>query len=133
MKILIEHPPNIQKIRRKFTLRDTTIFTYGNILYNPNNGYISEDLVAHEETHARQQGDDPAAWWKKYLKDPEFRLQQEVEAYRNQYKKFLEKCKDRQKIFLFVRKIAGDLSSSLYGNMVDYYEAVKLIKSREEL
>lgn len=91
---------------------------------------MTEDLIVHEETHRDQQMSylTPGEWWEKYLEDPEFRLSQEVEAYRNQYREFIKKCHDRNKIFLFVHRIAGDLSSSLYGNMIDYQKAIKLIK-----
>jgi hypothetical protein len=131
MKIVFEYPPNIEDIKKKFVLRPTVIFTYGDTIYNPGRGIITKDLMVHEETHQRQQGIDPAGWWMLYLNDPQFRLSQEVEAYQNQYQYFIKYNHGRNEIFLFVLKIARDLSSSLYGNVVEYHEAVKLIKNEK--
>lgn len=130
MKIIIDYPPNIEQIKKAnvFELRPTCVFTYGDTIYNPGGGEITPDLEVHEETHYMQQGGDPEKWWNKYLADPEFRLKQEVEAYRNQYREFIKTTRDRNIIFQFVRRIAGDLASPLYGSVVTYFEAVDLIK-----
>jgi len=127
MEIVFDFPPNIEELRKHFTLKDTIVFTYGNKLHNPGRGNIDEHLMIHEKTHSRQQDIDPAGWWEKYIKDPKFRVMQEVEAYRNQYKSFV-KGKDRNKIFLFLHGIAVDLSSGIYGNALSYEEAKQLIK-----
>lgn len=127
MEIIYGYPPNIEEIKKHFSLSDSVVFTYGNKLYNPHKGHVDEHLMKHEETHARQQGDDPAAWWKKYLSDPEFRLQQEAEAYGRQYRSFAVHH-DRNKVFFFLHGIAYDLSSGIYGNIISLEEAKKLIK-----
>jgi hypothetical protein len=128
MKIVFDYPPNIDEIRKVFTLRPTVVFTYDDTIYNPGRGTIDSALMIHEATHSRQQGDDPAGWWKKYLSDPKFRLDQEVYAYRNQYRNFAKTCRDRNTVALFLHRIASDLSSQLYGGIVGYQEAVRLIK-----
>jgi len=133
MKIVKAYPPNIETIRAKFTLRPTVIFTYGDTIYNPIGGKITEDLMVHEQTHEKQQGDDPAGWWDKYLVDADFRLSQEVEAYRNQYQCYLEtKCIKngklrRVRLSKFLKKISTDLASPIYGNIVTVKEARELI------
>jgi len=121
MKIVKGFPPNIEDIRKKFTLRSGVIFSYGEKIYNPDNIVISPELMTHEKTHSRQQAGNPEAWWDKYVKDDSFRLKQELEAYGNQYKSF--KSKNRTAAFMYGRGLAEDLSSDLYGNIVDFSDA----------
>ena len=131
MKIVIGYPPNIDKIRKTFgDIPSGVVFTWGNTLYNPDNGIIPDDLMVHEQTHMAQHGDDPEGWWDKYLADPKFLLQEELEAYRNQYKQFIshKRNRDRQRSFLFARRIAIDLSGSIYGNIVGFQDALNMIK-----
>ena len=64
---------------------EKVIFTYGDMIYC--NQELSIGLCAHELTHVFQQlkmGKEK--WWEQYLKDDKFRLEQEVEAYRQQYR-----------------------------------------------
>lgn len=130
MQIVIGYPPNIKKIKKVFPIspEDRIVFTYGNKIYNPFGGHIDKPLEVHEATHAKQQGKFPSKWWNRYLVDAEFRLGQEVEAYQAQYKEFIKTNKDRNRIFYFVHNIARDLSGHIYGNLLDYTQAVKLIK-----
>ena len=67
--------------------KESTIFTYGNIIYVPNKDLeLPDHLIIHEETHCKQQGSTPDAWWERYITDPYFRIDQEIEAYANQYR-----------------------------------------------
>lgn len=130
MNVIIAQPPNIKKIIKALgPRRSTTIYTFGSMIYNPGGGFISDDLRAHEDTHSVQQGADPDAWWAEYLKDPAFRYRMELAAYRNQYKFFRQtpRNRDRQKSFLFARKLASDLSSEIYGHAATYDQAFKQI------
>jgi len=132
MKIVIDYPPNIEKIKEAFgEIRPSIVFTFGDTLYNPGNGNISDDLMVHEEIHMKQQGDNPEAWWEKYLMDSTFRLHEELEAYRNQYKQFWShsKNRDRQRSFMFATKLAIDLSGPIYGNIIGFQDALNMIKS----
>jgi len=131
VKIVNEYPPNYDKICEVFpTVKNQKgiIFTYGDTCYVPGKkGSISAHLKVHERTHVKQQGDDPESWWDKYLTDPKFRLSQEVEAYRRQYKYFCGVCHSFCDQKDFMNKIAGDLSSEIYGNLVTLDEAKELI------
>jgi len=87
VKYSTEKPPNniYEKCRERFGVDwdKGIIFTYGDTIYCKSP--ISDDLKVHEATHIRQQreiGED--IWWERYLKDKDFRLSQEVEAYKNQ-------------------------------------------------
>ena len=137
MKNLIEFPPNYNEILAKFPAvkGKPVVFAYGDILYNPTGAEISSDLRVHEETHSQQQKDFRGSvemWWKEYLSNPEFRLDQEAKAYRAQYIFYMkenggQKSRGRQVRRTFLHKISTDLSSSLYGKICSYDYARKLI------
>lgn len=128
MNIVVGYPPNIEKIKKAFNPPATVVFTYGNTIYSPGSPIIPDDLMVHEETHTKQQGNNPDAWWDKYIADPIFRLAQEVEAYQNQYRKFCALNKDRNIRVKFLYRIASDLSGPIYGNIIGMSEALSLIK-----
>ena len=130
MKVVRKYPPNIKDIAEVFPdakKRDDVIFTYGNKLHNPNGVILEEDLMVHEQTHSKQQGDDPKKWWDRYFIDERFRLEQEVEAYHNQFKYALENY-GRQRAREILRRASKELSSALYGNIIREYEAKERIK-----
>lgn len=131
MEITTSYPPNYDDICKVFPVRDKPgiIFTYGSTLHCPNGMNIPGHLMAHEQTHMKQQGNDPKAWWDKYLIDTQFRLSQELEAYRNQYKVLLEQH-NREERRTILNSLAKDLSSSIYGNLVDKKQAKLLIQER---
>lgn len=128
MRIVKGYPPIIDRIKESFTIRETTVFTWGDTVFIPSGNPLTDHVEKHEEVHEKQQAGDPAKWWDRYLADPGFRFDQELAAYRVQYKFFM-KGKDRNKVFMFLHKIAGDLSGGMYGNMVTYEKAKQLIKS----
>jgi hypothetical protein len=133
MKIVRELPPNYEEICKTLSPSDKTVFAYGDTLYAPgikDDTEIQDHLMIHEETHQRQQGDDVEGWWIKYIADPEFRLSQELEAYGNQYA-FVSK-KDMLAIHRknFLERIAADLASPMYGNILSLQEAESKIRNR---
>ena len=130
MKIVKEYPPNFNEICQAFPfVRSNALwisFAYGDTLYNPGGSPCAPHLMVHEETHQRQQGDDPAGWWVLYLKDPAFRLNMEVEAYGRQYKYVCEH-ETRPVRRNFLKAIAKDLSGPTYGNLLPFERAKELI------
>jgi hypothetical protein len=131
MKIVKAFPPNIGAIRDRFNIAGKNImFAYGDILYAPGlTVELPEHLMKHEETHQRQQAafnGGVEAWWNTYLEAPWFRLEQEVEAYQNQWKCIKETMNrsERRRLLAFLVK---DLSGEMYGNMVSKEEAEELI------
>jgi hypothetical protein len=132
MNIIRDFPPNYSEIIKVFPIVPTIktiVFTYGDAVYKPyKKGTLTDHVKVHEKTHEKQQGNDPAGWWNKYLSDPKFRLDQEVEAYRNQYRFFVNKnynFKERAKL---LDGIAGDLASDMYGGIISKNEAIELIR-----
>ncbi len=131
MKLVFDFPPNFEVI--KTALPDVVgnqrvIFTYGDTIYYPYGKHsIPEHLKVHERTHTKQQGEHPDDWWIKYLSFPMFRLAQEIEAYRRQYQFFISKNHNLKEQREFLYRIASDLSSSVYGNMVSLELAINKI------
>ena len=99
----------------------------GDILYNPSKVEIQNHLLAHEQVHTIQQGDNPEAWWQRYLTDIPFRLEQEIEAYAVQYR-YVRDNFNNKALKWFLDRIASDLSSSMYGNIIGKWEAETKIR-----
>ena len=132
MKIIFDFPPNIAEIKTAIPgMRDRrVVFTYGDTLYNPFGGQITQDLLAHEMEHQRQQlMMGPDKWWKKYLSDRQFRAVQEAMAYRKQYEAAAKWPRIQRRELLM--RLKRDLSSPIYGNIITMRDASKLITGRE--
>lgn len=126
VELVIGLPPIFDWAKKHFPNIDekTTIFSYGNKIYAPQE--LPDHLWAHELVHCKRQGYSESGakkWWDKYVADLDFRYNEEVLAYREQYKFFKERCKDRNKVFNFGRLLANELSSPLYGNLADFKTA----------
>ena len=91
---------------------------------------LSEHLKVHEETHIKQQGNllGSIKWVILYLISATFRLKQEIEAYQNQYKYIFENSSRNEANTLLLR-ISKDLSSEMYGNIISFEEAKRLIRN----
>jgi len=130
MKIVHEQPPILQAIiDHGLHPHSGTIYTYGDTIYNPNEIELPEHLIIHEETHMKQQGDDPDGWWGRYLIDFAFRMEQEAEAYANQYDFICKSVKDRNRRNLILLDLSNILSSPMYGSVLNLMDAYNLIKS----
>src|SRR6267378_8434182 len=91
MKIVHDLPPFYVEIAQAVGVPPlSAVFTYGDTCYMlTDTGLMSPDLAQHEMTHMRQQRElagGPDEWWRAWIADPEFRLDQELEAYRVQYR-----------------------------------------------
>lgn len=132
MQIKTEKPPIYDQILASecdFN-PNLTIFTYGDAIYNPAGVDIPDHLIVHEETHSKQQGDAPDAWWERYLRDQYFRVQQETEAYANQYRYICSYMRDRNRRARILWDLGGFLSSPMYGSVIGHQEAMKMIKQK---
>lgn len=130
LKISRLPPPNYEEIKKHFKLSPHTVFTYGDTIHNPGGGPISDHLKHHESVHSVQQAEmgGPEVWWAKYLIDPEWRLQQEIEAYREQFK-MVSEAANRAGRRKWLSKIAGDLASPIYGDIISKAEAMRQIEN----
>jgi len=99
-----------------------TVFTVNDTIYTK--GKLSDDLYIHEITHIIQQTKMGwRKWWKKYFKDEQFRYEQELEAYRNQYRWVKNNIKDRNKQNDYLIFFAKMLSGKMYGGIKSFGEA----------
>ena len=128
--IINEKPPVWDMIVKAFPVHwdDGIIVTYGENIYSKE--AIPPLKVAHELVHVKQQttmGKD--IWWERYIRDNDFRLSQEIEAYTEEYSKAKQVIKDRNALAKYLFTIATHLSSSMYGSIITHSEALKSIKN----
>ena len=126
--IVYAKPPVYDRAHEVFDLTGKNpVFAYGGKIYNPGYGGLDDSIIAHEMVHFEQQGDDVDGWWEKYFTDPAFRLSQEVEAYKVQFQVLKKTIGSRSTLALHKARIARDLSSPMYGNLMGYTEAYRAI------
>lgn len=133
MRVLNEKPPNWEEINKLFQLPEgqSTFFSWGDCCYNPSGTPMTAELIRHEETHLEQQGHSRVAakiWWDRFLLDPEWRVEQEAEAYGEQYKFYCTQNKDKNWRFKYLHGIATHLASPMYGSVIKHSQAMKKIK-----
>lgn len=131
MKVVYGRPPIYDEIVRVIGRPPVgAIYTWGDTIYAPVGAEIGSDLMHHEATHQKQQAEagGPEAWWQKYLASPEFRLKEEIEAYREQYAFAKVIGLGREMRRKMLAKLAKDLSGSMYGHLVPFREAIELIR-----
>lgn len=107
------------------------VFAYGDGVYNPSGRHMESYMVVHEQTHLDQQLllSSPSLWWDMYIADSNFRLIQELQAYRAEYKEFCRVYKDKNQRNDFLNFQSLTLSSPFYGNMISRDDARKKIKA----
>lgn len=132
VKITFARPPVWDSVCLAFgIIPETAIFTYGDKIHNPNMMDLYPHLIEHEKVHMHQQNfndEDAAIWWGKFLRDPQFRVDQEAQAYAAQYDFICTTIKDRNRRNTIKLELAGILAGPLYHNTVSRSEAVALIK-----
>lgn len=131
-----ERPPNFEAIEKVFPNagKFDVLFTYGHVIYNPSNVQLRTPLVAHECTHMLQQDaiGGPEQWWEFYFSQPEFRLLQELDAYRIEYRQHVALGHPRHERKQYCHSCAERLSGPLYNNMLRRRDAQKLLEVEKE-
>lgn len=108
---------------------DKVVVTYGDEIFMPANTHMYPDLRVHEGVHVGQQtAMGKTVWWDRYLVDTQFRFEQEAEAYRRQYVYMQQNQKDRLKLARFLVELSNQLSGPMYGDMVSYPVAMRMIR-----
>lgn len=130
MNIVRTYPPNYQQIRKAFpeAAGSGVIFCYGLTVYNPTGPSLTRALQAHEAVHCDQQINfegGPAAWWNRYIGSKQFRFDEEFPAHVAEYKAFRGNRGTSRAGHL--HQIAKRLSGPLYGGIVTYADAARLI------
>lgn len=111
-KIVKTPPPNLAAIVKAFGRQAASpgiIYSYGDRIHVPSGKPLPYELLVHEETHLRQQAaaGGPEPWWERYLVDAAFRLEQEIEAYRNQLATITDRKTRRARISAIANLLAG--------------------------
>jgi hypothetical protein len=125
--IIAGWPPNIAMIRAVLPVSPRNIFAYDGKIYAPEGGPLPPELIAHEQVHFRQQGNDVAGWWDRFLTDPEFRLDQEMEAHRIEWQVFLASKPSRRERRFRLKQMGKRLSAPMYGRIITANQAMKAI------
>lgn len=120
-------PPNIEKIRAVLPVSESNIFAFGGKIYNPSGGELTSPLIEHEKVHFRQQGWFPRLWWWRFLRDPVFRLQQELEAHRAEYREFCRWEGNKRIRFQYLQGLGARMAAPMYGGMITAPAAMKEI------
>ncbi len=101
------------------------------IAYNPTiycKFRVTPEKIVHESVHIKRQDEIGVdLWYDMYIANPSYRLEEEVLAYKAEYKFLKKYVKDRELLFRLKRDMAHNLSSPVYGNLVGLDEALKLI------
>jgi len=133
VKIINDYPPQWEKIKAAFpgaVASRSVLITIGNVIYNPFNVEMRDDLIEHEKVHMRQQDQynlNPDQWIEEYLNNPKFRLSVEIEAYR-EHLKFLHRKIVGKTFKKAIKHYARALSSTVYGNVCSYEFALEQLR-----
>lgn len=124
-----DHPPVWDELVRRFGVSwERTAVAYGDTIHAA--GALPADIEAHERVHLQQQGgsaEGARVWWERYLNDPRFRYEQELQAYREQYRFLAKTVKDRNELARRAHRLATLLSGEMYGSIGTHAEALKAI------
>ena len=130
--VIYDFPPLYEEISEAFGLYpgDRIIFSWGDQLYNPTRANIVPELVAHEAVHGERQGSDQQIidWWKRYIEDRSFRLDEEVPAHIAEYQHVL-KHGNRNERRTALRVTAKRLAAPLYGRMITRSAAIAVLRN----
>lgn len=131
-QISTDVPPVYKKALAKFgsaaNFDRGIVYTYGDIVH-VKSGVLRDDVEAHETVHVVQQTNYPGgaeAWWTRYMSDPDFCLEQELEAYRAQYQFVLRKYPKREHFEML--KFYAECLCRLYDLDIGVMKAMNLIK-----
>lgn len=129
MRIVVGRPPLFEEIRAAFPLASSpsVIFAWGDVIYTSAGATVSPALRAHEAVHGVRQVSDVEGWWRRYIADAQFRLDEEIPAHIAEYKHFAAQPRNLRRLAL--HNIAHRLASPLYGRMIKYDDARRLLKA----
>ena len=128
-------PPNWTQIQlyqnsHKYNPPKGSVFSFNDIIYNPDNGYIDVPTYAHETLHIKQQKElGSSVWWDKYLSDKKFRFSKELPAYQVQYATVRTFVKDEKRLERIAKTFAKEITT-LFKGLVSKEEALKAIRSK---
>lgn len=130
--IIRERPPMFDEIDAAFNIRNTkAIFAWGDKIFAPAlQGELPKQLIAHESVHGERQKIYPGgveAWWRRYIDEPQFRLDEEIPAHRAELAHLLTKAKGPSMRAHVLSVTARRLAAPLYGNLITIADAKKAL------
>lgn len=131
LNISTEKPANYAKIQAAFgnVWERGVIITYGDTVHTARGG-MSLDLQEHERVHVAQQAEYPGgkdAWWDRFIADKEFRLSQEIPAYKKQVQYIKQNVGNRRKRDTMIPFIYSSMCSNYAGMVSSPEEAERLL------
>jgi hypothetical protein len=129
MKVIIGRPPLWDEIDAAFHVAGKPVFfAWGDCIYNPEGLAIPPALKAHERVHMEQQRAIlPTEWWRRYIADAQFRLDQEIPAHRAEFTEFCRHHSNKNRRAEALEFAARRLSGNLYGCIIPYAQAWEVI------
>lgn len=124
-----EQPPNFEILNAIFPVNETSLYAYAPDIYSPFSKDIQEDRKIHEMVHVERQK-DPRQWWEEYIRNPQFRLEEEIVAYATQYlavKKVYPAKQSKEALNEFAHSLSG-----MYNLNITYDQAHTKIRKRAE-
>lgn len=116
------YPPNIMIIQEVLPVIEdlSIIYAYGDKIYTPGGQVLTDDLIHHEMVHMSQQKElGPERWWRHYLDNPQFRLDQELEAYIAQWQFIKEDpTLNRERRRALKKFLIESICDPMYGGML---------------
>ena len=132
MIIKVERPPLFDLIDAKFNVRGKPVLFawWPDIIYNPENvGRATlESLFDHEAVHCRRQASEPEKWWRRYVADDRFRIEEEIPAHVAEFAWVCRSWSNRDTRARALMAIARRLSGPLYGGLISYGGAMRTIR-----
>lgn len=133
MRIVHAYPPLIEEIDAAFHVRGKAIlFAWGDVIFNPAEVPVPIELHEHEQVHGLRQGSNVEEWWRRYIADPAFRLEEELPAHVAEFNSLCEQQRPRWVSERNMRRtlaahVARKLSAPLYGRLVTFEAAKKFL------
>jgi len=129
MKITTEKPPfwihNRLKDITGCSFSKGMIVTVGDTIHSFR--VLSDDVIAREKIHSLQQSImGTEEWWKEYLINDRFRMSQDIESYREQYRYLKEVSNNHVKALRLSHQVSKELSTIDKNH--NYKDIVKLIQ-----
>lgn len=130
MKFSQTKPPIFDRLHKAFGVEwgKGLVIAYGDTIYHSKP--LDSSVIAHERVHLMRQRQGVEQWWERYIRDKEFRFTEELLAYHAQYSFLRQTVRDRNELVRYLCRLAKDLASPMYGNIVDQAEARRLISMK---
>lgn len=132
MRLVRDVPPMFDEIDAAFNIKgQAVIFAWGDKIYAPmQQGELPKALLLHEEVHGARQLATVGgieAWWRRYIAEPRFRLDEEIPAHRAELAHLLTKAKGPSMRAHALSRTAARLAAPLYGNLITIAEAKRVL------